>query len=85
MGWEYSIGWMVTLPFEITAAGITIEFWKSREEVNPGVWCAVFMSLLIIIQVFGVRGYGEGEFALFSSQVTAAILPPPHAPLGSDT
>ncbi|UQC76582.1 amino-acid permease inda1 [Colletotrichum lupini] len=54
MGWEYSIGWMVTLPFEITAAGITIEFWKSREEVNPGVWCAVFMSLLIIIQVFGI-------------------------------
>lgn len=78
MGWEYSIGWMVTLPFEITAAGITIEFWKSREEVNPGVWCAVFMSLLIIIQVFGVRGYGEGEFTLpLKSSYDAAPIPMP--------
>ncbi|KAF4778495.1 amino-acid permease inda1 [Colletotrichum scovillei] len=73
MGWEYSIGWMVTLPFEITAAGITIEFWKSREEVNPGVWCAVFMSLLIIIQVFGVRGYGEVEFILAIVKIIACI------------
>ncbi|TDZ28481.1 putative amino-acid permease [Colletotrichum spinosum] len=54
MGWEYSIGWMLTLPFEITAAGITIEFWKTREEVNPGVWAAVFMTLLIVIQFFGI-------------------------------
>lgn len=61
MGWEYSIGWMVTLPFEITAAGITIEFWRDRDEINPGVWCALFMVALIIIQIFGVRGYGEGE------------------------
>ncbi|OMP83598.1 putative amino-acid permease [Diplodia seriata] len=57
MGWQYSVGWMLTLPFEITAAGITIEYWKSREQVNPGVWCAVFLSALILIQVFGVRGY----------------------------
>ncbi|KAL2878986.1 hypothetical protein SGCOL_005685 [Colletotrichum sp. CLE4] len=68
MGWEYSIGWMVTLPFEITAAGITIEFWKSRDEVNPGVWCAVFMSLLIIIQVFGVL-----EFILAIVKIIACI------------
>ncbi|KAI8298048.1 putative amino-acid permease [Colletotrichum sp. SAR11_240] len=73
MGWEYSIGWMVTLPFEITAAGITIEFWKSREEVNPGVWCAVFMTLLIVIQVFGVRGYGEVEFILAIVKIIACI------------
>jgi hypothetical protein len=24
MGWQYAIGWLITLPFEITAAGITI-------------------------------------------------------------
>ncbi|KAF4540694.1 Amino acid permease [Lasiodiplodia theobromae] len=71
MGWEYSIGWMVTLPFEITAAGITIEFWRDREDINPGVWCAVFLVALIIINVFGVRGYGEGMLTLFCP-VTAA-------------
>jgi len=62
MGWEYSIGWMVTLPFEITAAGITISFW--RDDINVGVWVTVFLVCLIIIQIFGVRGYGEGQLVM---------------------
>ncbi|GME33919.1 Amino acid permease [Neofusicoccum parvum] len=73
MGWEYSIGWMVTLPFEITAAGITIEFWRDRDEINPGVWCALFMVALIIIQIFGVRGYGEVEFILAIVKILACV------------
>ena len=46
------------LPFELTAAAITIRFW--REDLNVGIWIAVFLFLLCIIQIFGVRGYGEG-------------------------
>lgn len=57
MGWDYAISWLTILPFEITAAGITIDFW--RTDINIGVWIAVFMAALIIIQIFGVRGYGE--------------------------
>lgn len=59
MGWDYAIGWLTVLPFEITAAGITISFWK---ELNIGIWIAVFLFLLCVVQFFGVRGYGEGEF-----------------------
>lgn len=58
MGWDYAIGWLTVLPFEITAAGITISFWK---EINIGVWIAVFLFLLCVVQIFGVKGYGEGE------------------------
>lgn len=60
VGWNYAISWLTVLPFEITAAGITIEFW--RDDINIGVWIAVFLSALIIVQFFGVRGYGEGLF-----------------------
>lgn len=59
MGWDYAIQWLTILPFEITAAGLTIKFW--RDDINIGVWIAVFLIALSIIQVFGVRGYGEGE------------------------
>jgi amino acid transporter len=58
VGWDYAIGWLTVLPFELTAAGITIRFW--REDINIGVWIAVFLFLLCVIQIFGVRGYGEG-------------------------
>lgn len=63
MGWDYAIGWLTVLPFEITAAGITISFWH---EYNIGIWIATFLSLLVIVQVFGVRGYGEGQLCLLS-------------------
>jgi yeast amino acid transporter len=59
MGWDYAIQWLTILPFEITAAGLTIDFW--RPDINIGVWIAVFLIALSIIQIFGVRGYGEGE------------------------
>lgn len=39
MGWDYAIGWLTVLPFELTAAGITIQFW--REDINIGVWITV--------------------------------------------
>jgi len=54
------------LPFELTAAGFTIRYW--RPDLNIGIWIAVFFVALVIIQIFGVRGYGEGrELTLISS------------------
>lgn len=44
---------------ELTAAGITIAYWN--DTINVGVWVTVFFVLLVLIQFFGVRGYGEGE------------------------
>lgn len=61
MGWDYAIGWLVILPFEITAATITLDYWPHAQTINNGVWVAVFLVALICIQFFGVRGYGEGE------------------------
>jgi yeast amino acid transporter len=58
LGWDYALTWLVILPFEITAAGITIQFW--RQDLNIGIWIAVFLTILVAVQVFGVRGYGEG-------------------------
>jgi len=56
MGWQYAISWLITLPFEINAAGLTISYWH---EYNIGIWIAVFLFILAAVQIFGVRGYGE--------------------------
>ncbi|OQV06627.1 hypothetical protein CLAIMM_11169 [Cladophialophora immunda] len=61
IGWQYAIGWLITLPFEIISAGITINYWH---EYNVGIWVAVFLTVIAIVQFFGVRGYGEVEFVL---------------------
>lgn len=59
MGWDYAIAWLTVLPFELIAAGITIQFW--RPDLNVAIWVTVFLVILSIIQIFGVRGYGEGK------------------------
>lgn len=71
------MSWLVILPFELIAAGITIKFWTEDANgyvsVNNGVWITVFLVLIVIINVFGVRGYGEVEFILGTIKVIAVI------------
>ncbi|KAF2469055.1 AAT family amino acid transporter [Lindgomyces ingoldianus] len=68
MGWDYAIQWLTILPFEITAAGLTIDYWH---KYNIGIWIAVFLTILAVIQIFGVRGYGEVEFLLSMIKIAA--------------
>ncbi|OIW33285.1 amino-acid permease inda1 [Coniochaeta ligniaria NRRL 30616] len=71
MGWDYALSWLTVLPFELTAASITIRFW--RDDINVGVWITVFLVVLSVIQIFGVRGYGEVEFILSIIKILACI------------
>jgi yeast amino acid transporter len=53
------VSWLTILPFELIAASITIKYW--RDDISMGVWATVFLVVLCVIQIFGVRGYGEGK------------------------
>ncbi|KAH8660064.1 amino acid permease/ SLC12A domain-containing protein [Xylariales sp. PMI_506] len=71
MGWDYAISWLCVLPFELIAASVTIQFW--RQDISMAVWVTVFLVVLCIIQIFGVRGYGEVEFILSMIKIAACI------------
>ncbi|KXL47271.1 hypothetical protein M433DRAFT_71069 [Acidomyces richmondensis BFW] len=70
-GWNYAVQWLTVLPFELTAAGLTLDFWPNAAKQNVGVWITIFLVALIIVQIFGVRGYGEVEFVLSIIKVIA--------------
>lgn len=59
MGWDYAISWLIILPFELTAASITIQYWETN--LNIGIFIGAFLVILSIVQIFGVRGFGEGK------------------------
>lgn len=71
VGWQYAFGWLVVLPFELTAASLTIAYW--RTDIHVSVWIAAFLAFLILVQIFGVRGYGEVEFVLSIIKIMACI------------
>lgn len=69
------MNWLIVLPFELTAAGVTIAFWTddNGHPVNVGVWITIFLLMVIVINFFGVKGYGEVEFVLGSIKGTSTI------------
>lgn len=71
IGWDYAIQWLTVLPFELTAASITLDYWKGAADINNAVWITIFLVALVIIQIFGVRGYGEVEFVLSIIKIIA--------------
>lgn len=72
MGWNYAMQWLVVLPLEIVAASITVDYWNPDLKLNAA-WVVVFWLLICAINLFGVKGYGEAEFA-FSTVKIAAII-----------
>lgn len=58
-GWNQVYSYIVSIPAEIVAAAVLVEFWTT---INNAVWITVFGALMIITAVTFVRVYGELEF-----------------------
>lgn len=72
MGWNYAMSWLVTLPLEIVAASMTVDYWDKSGTSNAA-WVAIFLVVIVSINLFGVKGYGEAEFVFSLIKVTAVI------------
>ncbi|KAK9322788.1 general amino-acid permease GAP1 [Lipomyces orientalis] len=71
MGWNYALQWLVVFPLELVAASITLQYWNVN--VNNAVWVAIFWVVIVVINFFGVKGYGEAEFIFSMIKVIAVI------------
>lgn len=71
MAWNYAMQWLVVLPLELVAASVTIKFWDSH--TSPAAFVVIFYVLIISINFFGVRGYGEAEFFFSAIKVLAVV------------
>ena len=72
------MSWLVVFPFELIAASVTIRYWTGdstgeNASISDGVWIAVFLVIIIAVNIFGIRGYGEVEFILGTIKVIAVI------------
>ncbi|CAK9437805.1 uncharacterized protein LODBEIA_P21830 [Lodderomyces beijingensis] len=71
MAWNYAMQWLVVLPLELVAAAVTIKYWDTT--TNSAAFVVIFYVLIIAINMFGVRGYGESEFIFSIIKVTAVL------------
>ncbi|KAI1316937.1 amino acid permease [Xylariaceae sp. FL0255] len=73
MGWTYWFKYIITTPNQMTAGALVIQYWLTREQVNPGVWITVFLLVIIAFNYFGIRFFGELEFWLSTFKILVII------------
>ncbi|ESZ94166.1 amino acid transporter [Sclerotinia borealis F-4128] len=69
-GWNQVYAYTVSIPAEIVAAAVLVEFWTT---INNAVWITIFGALMIITAVTFVRVYGELEFTFSMLKIILII------------
>ncbi len=60
LGWNYWYNWAITIAVELAAAAIIMHYWFPSV---PGViWSALFLAIILALNWFSVKGFGEAEF-----------------------
>ncbi|KAM0812497.1 putative Dicarboxylic amino acid permease [Seiridium cardinale] len=73
LGYCYWIKYIIVTPNQLTAFALVMQYWVPRTTVNPGVWIAIIMVLIIAINYFGIKFFGEFEFWLSSFKVVTIV------------
>lgn len=60
LGWLYFYSLGILVPYEITAAGLVIDYWKS--DINIAVWISIMIVVIVGLNLLPVKFYGETEF-----------------------
>ncbi|KAH8701944.1 amino acid permease/ SLC12A domain-containing protein [Talaromyces proteolyticus] len=69
-GWNLVYSYLVSIPAEVTAAAVLIEFWIT---INNAVWITIFGVLMTATAVLLVRVYGELEFGFSMLKIMLVI------------
>ncbi|KAJ1549484.1 hypothetical protein HK405_001538 [Cladochytrium tenue] len=72
LGWNYWAAWATTLPSELSAAGVIVQYWAPN--VDSWVWAIVFLVPLAFVNLVNVRGYGETEYWLSLIKVVFIVI-----------
>ncbi|OMJ09387.1 Lysine-specific permease, partial [Smittium culicis] len=72
VGYNYWYSWITAAATDLVAAGIIMEFWLPN--VNTVVWSFALMAIIIFLNLFGAKLYGEAEFWLALIKVLAIVI-----------
>ncbi|MGE8018500.1 amino acid permease [Peribacillus frigoritolerans] len=72
VGWNYWLGWAVTIALELLSAGVLMKRWFPDSPV--WMWCLIFGSALFLVNMLSTRTFAETEFWFASIKVSAIVL-----------
>lgn len=75
----FALGWMhwyfcvITVPAEITASSVVIDYWNLPSSINVGVWITIMVVVIVALNFCSVSVYGETEFWFASIKVFGIV------------
>lgn len=72
-GWVYLFKYLLLPANQLVAGALTMTFWVSKDKVNPGVWITIFLVIIVVVNILGVRFFGEIEFWLSCLKVLTCL------------
>lgn len=70
-GWNYWYAYAFLVPSEVTASAIIVEYWTDK--VPTAAWIAIFLIMIVLVNVFMVDAFGEVEFWMASIKVVTML------------
>ncbi|KAL6705442.1 hypothetical protein ACN47E_006707 [Coniothyrium glycines] len=71
LGYLYWYALGILVPYEITAAGLVIDYWPN--DVHIAVWITIMIVVVVILNFLPVQFYGETEFWFAGTKVILII------------
>jgi amino acid transporter len=72
-GYVYLFKYLILPANQLVAGSLTVQYWVSKDKLNPGVWIAIFLVIITVVNLLGVRFFGEIEFWLSSLKVVTCL------------
>jgi len=72
MGWNYWYSWAITIAVDLVAAQLVMAYWFPA--INGIWWSAGFLSIMVALNSFSVRGFGEAEYWFAGIKVVTVIV-----------
>lgn len=68
---SYAFQWLFALPLEVIAGALTIQYWNDK--LPKAIFVTIFLLSIAVINLFGIKGYGEAEFIFSTMKITAIV------------
>ncbi len=72
IGWNYWYNWAITIAAELSAATLIMKFWLP--DSSSFIWSALFLVLMIGLNLLSVKGYGESEYWFATIKIVTVIV-----------
>nr|GAT58728.1 predicted protein [Mycena chlorophos] len=73
LGWNYLLKYLIVTPNNINAAGVVLDYWSGGRNVPSEAWMIIFIVFIALVNLLGVRVFGELEFWFSSLKVISLI------------